>query len=551
MKTLPHRADPGHLKKQATDLLRRYRGGDPEATSRFLRALPAAASRTPEALAALRLRLHDAQSCVAREYGFASWAELASYVEAQSAARADPALTARARRWLELVYPGDVTGRLYPANPRVAARMLAEAPDLATPTPYHACAAGDEAALRKQTERDPAWVNRAGGPAGLPPLVAVTHSRLLGLPEFRERLHGCARFLLAAGADPDQQIGSRWPPASVAAPAEGQPLSALYGAAGSNRDPVLTRLLLDAGADPNDGESLYHALEHPQCTRLLLAHGARIAGSNALYRALDLEDPAPLELLLAHGGDANEPAGQAPINEWGSPLLWAIRRRRSPRHVAALLAAGADPRATTPAGVGAYRLALQFGLPEVAELLRERGAGEPLSEEDRFVAACASADEATARAIGQRRRDLPAALPPAQLRLLPELAAEGQHAAVRLMVALGWPIAVQGGDWDASALNQAVFRGDAGLARFLLAHGASWTEAHGYGDNACGTLAWASCNEPVEGGDWVGCAQALLDHGMPRGRRDDADPELVVIGGRRQHFSEEVSELLLGAEAPP
>ena len=35
------------------------------------------------------------------------------------------------------------------------------------------------------------------------------------------------------------------------------------------------------------------------------------------------------------------------------------------------------------------------------------------------------------------------------------------------------------------------------------------------GDNACGTLGWASLNEPVDGGDWVGCARALLDHGMP------------------------------------
>jgi hypothetical protein len=31
--------------------------------------------------------LHDAQSCVARIYGFASWAELRSYVEARSTSR--------------------------------------------------------------------------------------------------------------------------------------------------------------------------------------------------------------------------------------------------------------------------------------------------------------------------------------------------------------------------------------------------------------------------------------------------------------------------------
>jgi hypothetical protein len=114
------------------------------------------------------------------------------------------------------------------------------------------------------------------------------------------------------------------------------------------------------------------------------------------------------------------------------------------------------------------------------------------------------------------------------------------------MVKAGWPIAVPGGDWDASALNHAVFRGDAELTRFLLEHGASWTEEHGHGDNACGTLSWASYNEPVEGGDWLGCAEALVAHGMPKARPDPEGPGSVVINGQRKRFSEEVAELLLG-----
>jgi hypothetical protein len=303
--------------------------------------------------------------------------------------------------------------------------------------------------------------------------------------------------------------------------------------------------MLEAGADPNDNESLYHSLEDVACTRALLAHGARIAGSNALYRSLDLADPAPLELLLAHGADANEPARNAPLTEWGSPLMWAINRRRSPRHVAALLAAGASPRAATPAGVGAYSMALQLGLHDVAALLREHGADAALTDDDQFVAACAGADRAEAQRIRARRPDLPASLPPAQLRRLPDMvAAEGDDGA-RLMVELGWPIAVRGGDWDASALNLAVFRGNALLTRFLLKHGASWQEEHGHGDNVCGTLSWASCNEPAEGADWPACARALLDHGMPRAVPDADDPECVIIGGRRKRFSDEVTEVLL------
>jgi hypothetical protein len=119
------------------------------------------------------------------------------------------------------------------------------------------------------------------------------------------------------------------------------------------------------------------------------------------------------------------------------------------------------------------------------------------------------------------------------------------------MVELGWPIAVRGGDWNASALNLAVFRGNAELTRFLLEHGASWTEEHGHDDNACGTLSWASRNEPVAGGDWVGCARALLDHGMPGAEPDGDDPGRVVVGGRRMTFSDEVSEVLLGVRDPP
>ena len=155
-------------------------------------------------------------------------------------------------------------------------------------------------------------------------------------------------MLLELGADPNQSVGCRSFPASLSQPSEVYRLSALYGAAGQNRDPEMTRLLLDAGADPNDGESLYHALENLHCTRLLLAAGSRIAGSNALYRVLDLDNIEALRLLLSYGANPNEPASGKPTSDWGSPLLWAIRRRRSLAHITALLEAGASPSARTP-----------------------------------------------------------------------------------------------------------------------------------------------------------------------------------------------------------
>ena len=543
MKRLPERPDLDHLKRQAKDLLALYKSSDIAAIDRFRNALPGAASKDDGAIKNLHLRLHDAQSCVAREYGFASWADLKSFVDARAASAADRG--AMPVRWLHLVYAGEIAGGENRARPQVAARLLTEIQGFPVSDPYLACATGDEALLRQTTNDDPAWVNRPGGPLKLPPLVAITHSSLLRLPAFHDRLYACAWFLLQAGANPNQAVGSRSAPASLNAPSEAHRLSALYGATGQNRDPELTKLLLDAGADPNDGESLYHSLESVACTRLLLQAGAVIAGT-ILYRALDLENVETLRLLLSHGADPNEAPTGSPTADWGSPMLWAIRRRRSRAHIAALLDAGADPLAKTPDGTNAYALAARFGLPEVAELLSQASGIEQVSEEEVFIAACTQGDETRARNIQSLRPDLPAALSKTQLQLLPELAALGCGEAVKLMVMLGWPIATVGGDWNASALNHAVFRGDAVLARFLLEHGASWKEQHGHGDNACGTLSWASCNEPVDGGDWLGCAEALVAHGMPTAEPDQEESESVVINGHRKRFSDDVTAFLLG-----
>ena len=77
--------------------------------------------------------------------------------------------------WLALAYAGDIVGDMNRAKPSLAARVLAQSPDIVADDPYLACSIGDVRALREQTERDPQWVNRAGGPLKLPPLLAVTH----------------------------------------------------------------------------------------------------------------------------------------------------------------------------------------------------------------------------------------------------------------------------------------------------------------------------------------------------------------------------------------
>ena len=142
--------------------------------------------------------------------------------------------------------------------------------------------------------RSRATQGAASRPAGARewlPLLYVAHSAFLG-GERTDGLLACARALLDAGADPD----SSWQHPEFGA------LGALCGAAGVAHEPRMTALLLEAGANPDDDESVYHATETSDhtCLRLLLDAGARVEGTDALAHALDTEDPAKVRLLLEH-----------------------------------------------------------------------------------------------------------------------------------------------------------------------------------------------------------------------------------------------------------
>ena len=163
MKQLPQRSNVDHLKRQAKDLLVLYRRCDVTAIARFRSALPAAAGKDDQAISQLGLRLHDAQSCLAREYGFSSWADLKSFVEvcnAQSVSFSQSVL-----KWLRLIYAGDIAGGANRARPLVAARLLKENPGLIGGDPYVACATGDLAKLRQATKESRTWLNTPGGPS--------------------------------------------------------------------------------------------------------------------------------------------------------------------------------------------------------------------------------------------------------------------------------------------------------------------------------------------------------------------------------------------------
>jgi ankyrin repeat protein len=490
MKNLPASPDLSHLRKQAKQLLRDAHAGKSEALERFAFGLPAIRTTDVSALATYELKLHDAQSVIAREYEFLSWTELKRFAEWKQVDR-----TERLKTWLSWVYEGPARER------RLAIRMLREEPDFFADDPWLACAAGNEVMLRKSLAGDNAWANKAGGPMSMPPLVAVTHSLLILEEGFEPSFLACAELLLRHGANANSSwINPQWPDS---------PLSALYGAAGRTHNAAMTRLLLKAGANPDDNESLYHSVESRDstCTRLLLEAGARVIGTNAIGRALDYGRLEDLEMMLQHGGDARE-------RPW---IHHAILRGRSLAHIRILVDAGADLRAVNREGISLSRWAQIHGRGDVVDILRAAGIEDPLTDEERFVAACSSGDEAAARAAQEQIPDIFSRLTPAQLKALPELADIGDLRAVRTMLEAGWPREVKTA-WKATALNLAVYRGDSRMAELLLSYGADWTTPHGFGGNAVGTLSYASQNDiedPLAPRDYIGCARVLIAHGVP------------------------------------
>ncbi len=275
------------------------------------------------------------------------------------------------------------------SDPRRARALLAADPALARHDLACACATGEADEVSRRLAARRAAVSEPTGPNGWPPILYACFSRLLrGDPERAPGIREVVRRLLAAGADPNASFVNpgRWLQV------------ALYGAAGIAGDPELTRMLLEAGADPTDdregyhgNEVLYHACEFPDptCARLVIEAGSRqdLLDYN-LGRALNFPNPEMVEMFCAHGARAD--AGH---------LHQAVWRRRPARTISALLGAGAPIDAPDEHGLTPLRVAVRWGEDGVADLLRARGAdGTSVTDEDRSLGAYLSgADGAASR----------------------------------------------------------------------------------------------------------------------------------------------------------
>ena len=493
-RVLPPNPDTEQLRRQARELLRGWQRAEPEALAR---AAPFALPPPP--------RLAQAQLVIARELGWASWARLLEEVEQRrDAALGDAAFIERV---LVLALGRGHAG----PRPAQALALLQSRPALRPPAL--------RLVLGEAVEVD---ANRPLPPWQAPPLALVAFSSLARVGH-APALLAAMQGLLAAGADPNSGLID---PAFTE-----RPLPLLYGALARAQSLPMVQALLAAGADPNDKESLYHAVELDErgIVAALAAAGARWPGTNALFRQLDFDALAHLQQVLALGADANELSAGTGTR----PLHHAVLRGRSLAHLQALLAHGADIAALDGHDHALAWHAARAGRRDVLDWLAPLGQHPSDNLQERFLAACAAADETIARALSGAHAGLIGELAPWDRSLLPEQAQRGAVASVRLMLALGWPVDVKG-PWDASALNQAAFRGDAAMAALLLRHGARWHERNGYGGTALGSCLHAGCHEPVPGGDYAEVLRLLLADGAPPPENDEdlTEPMRAVLGER-------------------
>jgi hypothetical protein len=80
-RTLPPRPDLAQLKAQARELQRAFNAGEPSAQQRFAQQLPTAMRRQAAPGGRPQVLLAQAQTVLAREYGFASWPLLRAHVQ--------------------------------------------------------------------------------------------------------------------------------------------------------------------------------------------------------------------------------------------------------------------------------------------------------------------------------------------------------------------------------------------------------------------------------------------------------------------------------------
>jgi ankyrin repeat protein len=493
-----------HLRLEAKRLLRAARHGDEE----VLRRVTAHHPRGPAAVA--EMKLADAQLVLAREHGLPSWADLKVRVAALEFSRAGGE-----RQRAELVDAACAWGWDRPtgAKAAVAEAMIASSPGLARKDLLAACLAGELEVVREFLDQDPELARSKLPPRDWEPLLYVSYCVLLRQPgPLASRIVAVAKLLLERGADPNASYLSAENPSYV--------FPALYAAIAVSHNLDLARALLEAGANPNDSQSLYHAAEqwNTDALELLVAHRVSAADiSYCLFHKIDFADGPGIRWFLDHGADPN---GRHPA-ALETPLHWAIKRTCAASAIELLLSRGSDPDARTREGHTAYPeiagytpldLSDRLGRLDISELLRRHGAHRsPSSPMDDFLVACACGDGEEARQRLRADPGLMLRLSGPDRALIANVAQQNSRPGVELMLELGFDPNV-GGWGGMTPFHWAACRGNRPLVRTMLARGVPMVDL---GGEARTPLHQALYHRWNKEGDRAGVLTDLVAAGVP------------------------------------
>lgn len=459
IRNLPPRPSWEHLRNEARKVQRLVRAADPAALALVREFHPRAKER------AASFRLSDAQLTVARSYGRPSWPKLKAYVEAVTRYRRDPHEVAQTSddadellRLACLVYGGDDRSR-----PAQAAQLLRSDPLLAGRSIHTAAAAGDTVAAARMLAEDPSLALATGGPFGWEPLLYAAYSRVVSDDPSHSHV-AVARLLLEHGADPN--AGYLWHGTY-----RFTALTALTGAFGSGEDApdqpphqeslALAKLLLEAGADANDDQTIYNGHFRP--------------------------DNDHLELLLAFGlgGRRRGPWPQRLGEHLTEPtllledaLVFVADDDSYAERVALLLRHGANPdgRGTRhPAlrGTRPVERARAGGAQAIERLLLDAGATPPETDAvDDMLALCMRGDHDGVESELARDPGLAATLIDRHPRALIDAADRSNPRGVELLARVGFDVNHRDSH---TALHVAAYAGNHDLCEQLLALGADPT----------------------------------------------------------------------------
>jgi ankyrin repeat protein len=224
---------------------------------------------------------------------------------------------------------------------------------------------------------------------------------------------------------------------------------------------ALARLLLEAGADPNDGQALYNRMFEPgnDHLELLLEFGLGTGDGGPWHRRLGAALDTPAEMVRGE-------------------LAWAITHGLTER-VRLLVSHGIDITAPLRDGTTATTMAATTGHADLVGYLVAHGAPSPgLNPADAFIAAALAADRTSLDQLQAAHPGIADEIRSARPALVTWAAACGQPAAVEILAGLSFNVNAKGRTdvpsdqpWQ-TALHKAAEDGNLELARTLLRLGA-------------------------------------------------------------------------------